>query len=187
MQYLTMEELVDRIGEPTRSAIRRMIDDHAALLRSAPGSRSAHQAWPGGWWDHVVEVMNIAIDLHDAFDTLRALPFTVSDALLVLWLHDLEKPWKHGGDEATRVRLQDKATHMDFRLALMADYGVDLTAEQMNGLRYVEGEGDDYVPGARVMSPLAAFCHMCDIASARIWHDRPREENETWGKRITLE
>lgn len=30
------------------------------------------------------------------------------------------------------------------------------------------------------MSPLAAFTHMCDVASARLWHDHPLEADDPW-------
>jgi hypothetical protein len=30
------------------------------------------------------------------------------------------------------------------------------------------------------MSPLAAFCHMCDVASARLWHDHPWPRDDPW-------
>ena len=39
--------------------------------------------------------MIIAAVLHKEFSSLRPLPFTLSDALLVLFLHDLEKPWAY--------------------------------------------------------------------------------------------
>ena len=38
-------------------------------------------------------------------------------------------------------------------------------------LKYVHGEGDDYRKDRRVMSPLAALCHMADVGSARILFD----------------
>lgn len=50
------------------------------------------------------------------------------------------------------------------------EYDIALTPQQENALRYVEGEGDDYSSERRVMNELAAFYHMCDVASARIFH-----------------
>jgi len=41
--------------------------------------------------------------------------------------------------------------------------------------QYVEGVPDsEYTPGERTMGELAAFCHCCDIISARLWHDKGR-------------
>ena len=53
--------------------------------------------------------------------------------------------------------------------------------EQWDALKYVEGEMGDYSARRRVMNPLAAFCHLCDVASARIWFDFPKLGNdEPW-------
>ena len=47
-------------------------------------------------------------------------------------------------------------------------------------MRYIEGEGGDRRADARVMNELAAFCHLCDVASGRLFYDFPREESEPW-------
>jgi hypothetical protein len=39
--------------------------------------------------------MNIAIELYKNLGSHRPLPFSLSDVLLILYLHDLEKPWKY--------------------------------------------------------------------------------------------
>jgi hypothetical protein len=65
-----------------------------------------------------------------------------------------------------------KAERAIFRLNKLAEYKIVLTDDQSNALRYVEGEGNDYSNAKRVMGPLAAFCHLCDVTSARIWFDR---------------
>ena len=67
-----------------------------------------------------------------------------------------------------------------FRAAKLAEYGIVLTPEQQNGMQYVEGEFNDYTNRRRVMGPLAAFCHLCDVTSARIWFDCPMAENDPW-------
>jgi hypothetical protein len=62
------------------------------IIGNAPGSTKNHQAWEGGYIDHITEVMNIAHWLYTS--SPRPLPFGLADALEVLFLHDLEKPWK---------------------------------------------------------------------------------------------
>jgi hypothetical protein len=54
-----------------------------------------HQAWEGGYVDHLQETMNIGIDLYKTFSQRRDLTFTLSDLFIVLFLHDLEKPFKY--------------------------------------------------------------------------------------------
>lgn len=160
-------ELVDA---PEREACWRIFKDNEELVREAMGSSHNHQAWPGGYVDHVNEVMLIALRLYDTLNAIRTLPFTKHDALLVLYLHDIEKPWK-------KVRnLWSKAGRKAFREEKIKAYGITLTPTQANALQYVEGEGDDYRGDRRVMNELAAFCHACDVLSARLWHDQPGRE-----------
>lgn len=54
-------------------------------------------------------------------------------------------------------------------------YGAHITPAMENAFAYIEGEPDtEYKSGERLMCPLAAFCHMCDIYSARMF---PSEQN----------
>jgi hypothetical protein len=136
------------------------------LFEQAQGSSHNHQAWPGGYIDHVYDTMNLSIDLYAVLrgPSRNPLPFELNDAFLVLFLHDLEKPWKSVRTFAS------KEERLTFKMQMINDYGIVLTPEQVNAIRYTEGEGDDYSSTRRVMNELAAFCHMCDVASARIFH-----------------
>lgn len=179
--YLTFGQLLKLVDEPYRSAFQRLIAEHGGLFRSARGSSHNHQAWEGGYADHVREVMNTAVVLYDALGQHRPLPFSLSDALVVLFVHDLEKPWAYeevGGTWRRREGLKENAHQ--FRLAKLAEAGVTLPSELERAVCFVEGEGSHYSNRARVMSPLAAFCHMCDVASARLWYDYPLVSDDPW-------
>jgi hypothetical protein len=179
--YLSFEQLMRRVDEPYRSAFRRLLAEHGELFRSARGSSHNHQAWPGGYADHVRETMNIAVVLYEALSPLRPVPFSLSDALVVMFVHDLEKPWAYeevGGAWRRREGLKENA-HA-FRLARLADAGLTLSEELGRAVLFVEGEGGKYSNTERGMSPLAAFCHMCDVASARLWHNYPLERDDPW-------
>jgi len=63
---------------------------------------------------------------------------------------------------------------------VLRESGIALTAAQENALRYVEGESHEYSNRHRTMGPLAAFCHLCDVTSARIWFDHPLTEHDPW-------
>lgn len=160
-------KLLRFVEEPNRSACFRLMQANAERFEQAWGSSHNHQAWPGGYIDHVTDVMLIAYNLYDRMKSFRPVPFSLSDALLVLFLHDVEKPWKR------ELKFTDKSSRRIFREQLIQSYGISLTGAQANALMYVEGEGDDYSSSHRVMNELAAFCHMCDVASARIWHSKP--------------
>jgi hypothetical protein len=179
--YLTFEQLLQRVDEPYRSAFQRLLAEYGELFKSARGSSYNHQAWAGGYADHVREVMNTAVVLYGALAQLRPLPFSLSDALVVLFVHDLEKPWAYEktGEEWRRKEGLKENAHA-FRLAKLAEVGVRLPEELDRAVCLVEGEGSHYSNRARAMSELAALCHMCDVASARLWHAYPLEQDDPW-------
>lgn len=181
LDYLTIDDNVKLIDEPARGVCERILADHRPLFERVPGSTHNHHTWPGGYIDHVTECMNYArhqYALDSAF--ARRMPFSRSDALLILFLHDLEKPWRilvdAQGNATNRPGLDTKDAYKRFREDKLLEYGLVLTPYQHNGLTYVEGEGGDYSSKRRVMNELASFCHRVDTWSAREKYDSPRDE-----------
>lgn len=189
--YFKIEELLDFIDEPIRSGCLRLLEENRELFEHTRGSTNNHQAWEGGYIDHITDAMNIGFHLYDHLLSFRELPFRKSDVLLVVFAHDLEKPWKYektkDGTYRHKKIFADKKNQHAFRIEKLAEYGIRLTKEQESGVLYIEGENQDYTNKERVMSPLAAFCHMCDIASARLWFDYPKVDGESWGSRYRSE
>ncbi len=183
-KYLTLTELIDKIEEPNRTSSYQLWKDHQEVFSTARGSKANHQSWPGGYLDHIVEVMNIAAVLYEPLNILRPLPFTLSDVLLVLYLHDLEKPWKYGknekGDWEFIPEFNERSKIKAFTEQKIKEYGFILTEDHHNGLEFVEGEFEQWSPSQRAQRPLAAFCHMCDNWSARGWYEYPSTENDPW-------
>jgi hypothetical protein len=173
----TLDELINRVPEPVRHACKRLYEENRDRIARAPGSTHNHQCWPGGYLDHVIDTMHIAGALYPTLSAIRPLPFTLADALLVMLLHDIEKPWRivHDPDGGYGNGFL-KADSEEFRNELLKRYNIwgDLTDDHKNALKYVEGEHVDYKQGERKMGPLAAFCHLCDVTSARIWFDYPK-------------
>jgi hypothetical protein len=190
MRYHPIEVLIDRIHWTYKPGVRKLLEENRKLFEETPGSSHNHQAWPGGYIDHVTETLNIAIYLYFCLDQVRPMTFDLSDALLVLFLHDLEKPWRDQW-ATTAIPFDAKVRRELWRKGRIAEafgklYSQCFPPSIHNALDYVEGEKDDYSPRFRAMNELAAFCHMCDIASARLWHDRPLEHGESWGQRTRL-
>ncbi|MDO8655993.1 MAG: hypothetical protein Q7K45_02035 [Nanoarchaeota archaeon] len=178
--YLSLDHLLGLINEPNQSCARRLLEENKEILETAPGSRSNHHAWPGGYLDHVRETMNLAVQFYQ-LNNLRPLPFSLSDAVVVMYLHDLEKPWKYcSSDSQIQLQLKEKEGRKQFREEKIKIYKFQLTSQHWNALEYVEGE-HDYSPGERKQLPLAAFCHLCDSWSARGWYDYPQEKNSWKG------
>ncbi|MEY4723553.1 MAG: hypothetical protein RLZZ324_1066 [Candidatus Parcubacteria bacterium] len=185
LDYLPLERLITMMDWPAAGICWRILTDHRALFEKARGSTHNHHTWDGGYIDHVTDGMNYARHLY-ALDAAfgRPLPFTLADALLVFFLHDLEKPWRilvdAEGQASNRPGLATKAEYKKFREDKLAEYGLQLTPAQLNGLTYVEGEHNDYSSKHRVMNELAAFCHKVDVWSARGWYDYPKAEGDEW-------
>lgn len=179
--YLSLDELLDLLEGTAGQRMRRLLEDHRESHRHARGSSFNHQAWPGGFWDHTTEICNLAHVLYGTLGALRPLPFSLSDALLVLCAHDLEKLYRYDEHGNPDRRLDAKSDKAQFRLELLDRYGIELTDEQQNALRYAEGVRDtDYSPERRTMGELAAFVHTCDLLSARLWFEHPLAANDPW-------
>ena len=184
-KYYSIEEILLKYVEPELGIpCTTLLRDNLELFKKTFGSTHNHQAWPGGFYDHTQEVMNYGIQLYISMEQLRPLPFTLSDALVVCFFHDIEKPWKYELDSdgvlQHRANMQTKADHHIYRMKKIREYGIELSPEIVNGIKYAEGELDDYTNKKRIMSPLAAFTHMCDVCSARIYFNHPLPENDPW-------
>jgi hypothetical protein len=187
LDYLPIEGNIDLIDEPARKICYTILEDNRTLFEVARGSTHNHQTWVGGYIDHVNDGMNYARVLYRLDEAIgRPLPFSLSDALLIFFLHDIEKPWRievlPDGTVQNREGLTTKAEFQQFREAKLASYGLKLTPYQHNGLTYVEGEmyGISYSSERRTMNELASFCHKVDNWSARGWYNYPKAEGDEW-------
>lgn len=185
----TFTEWLDHVEGRNHEAIENVMANREVLvaLVTAPGSREAHQAWQGGWMEHERQTFMIASRLYDLMQETGALDelpddeqFTFSDAVTVLFLHDIEKPFIYGfGDDGSIVKTREmsKLERKEFRQGVIGAYGFELTPTMENALLHVEGVRDEYyVPGERADQPLAALCHAADNMSARAFYNHVRPE-----------
>ena len=169
-------ELID--DKSIRLAFRQILSDHKERILTAPGSRHNHQAWQGGYIGHIAETFTIGHSILETYPD-RFLPFTISDFLLVMFLHDIEKPFAYSFDENGNIisneNLREKPAKKKFRESLIKEYGIILTQQQEIALTQVEKIPEDqYSPHERTMTPLGALCHASDTLSARLWYDYPK-------------
>ena len=184
-EYLSIESLINLIDEPNRSGCMKILNDNRALFEKTRGSTHNHQTWDGGFIDHTTDCMNYARHLFKFDESFgRPLPFSMSDTILIMYLHDLEKPWRievmSDGTVRNRLGLDTKEAFKKFRENKLEEYDIYLTPYQLNALTYVEGEIKDYSSTHRVMNELAAFCHKVDNWSARGWYAYPLESDDPW-------
>lgn len=172
-----LREIINQIQVRDRKHVLAIMQNEDERMRKAPGGLYKHQNWKGGYVDHVLETMKVACLLYETLSSQRRLPFGLSDALYVLFLHDLEKMYKTTTNKAGRPMRTLLAEDPNYHSAkiIVQRLKIPLTKMQLNALMYVEGEKNDYHPTKRVMNPLAAFVHCCDTISARIWFDEPRK------------
>src|SRR3989344_3735631 len=143
--YYSIEEMLGIVDHPiNRKPCLKLLKENESLFKTAPGSTHNHQAWHGGYWDHVQEVMNIAIELYRTLDPfLWVFNFTLGEALLVLFFHDIEKPWSYEiglkGEWQRKSELGTKEAQKNFRTQKLKEFGILLTAAQENAMKYVEG------------------------------------------------
>lgn len=171
MQYKSLTQLLTLIDEPNRSVCVQIFNDNKVRFEQSPGSLTKHQAWPGGYIHHLEETMNIACELFPTMSDFHPLDFTLSDALLVLFLHDLEKPFKY---VEPKQEFNSDTDKVYFIKEIISKYNVILGDIHKNALQYIHGEGNEYHRTERIQKPLAAFVHICDVSSARIWFDFPK-------------
>jgi hypothetical protein len=156
---------LQNLNDERRDAILKFHADHSALIERSRGSKTKHQAWEGGYVDHLAETFRIAEASYSALGAIRPLPFTLDAAVIVLYFHDVEKIWKYtiGLPEGF-----DKDQYYD--KTLKEEYGIVFSSEERNALHYIHGESEsEYDPHVRKAGPLAAFCHTADTLSARMW------------------
>ena len=186
LDYLSVPEmLLHFMDKPARAICGKIYWDNVKLFQKTRGSTHNHQTWDGGYIDHITDGMNYARHLYALQSALgRPMKFSLSDALLIFFLHDLEKPWRiavsESGEAYNRPGLDTKAAFKQFREDKLREYGLELTPAQLNGLTYVEGELGDYSSERRVMNELAAFCHQVDVWSARQGYEYPKAQDDEW-------
>ena len=162
-------------GSPYSKGCLKILENHLEAFNSAPGSRKNHQAWSGGYLDHIAETFQIAKGIYNIFPE-RQPALHLPDALLVLFLHDIEKPFMYTYEKGELIiknsELKNKKARQQFREKLIKEYGLPLKEKHWHALKYVEGVRDkDYSPNSRTMNELATLCHLADMASARLWHN----------------
>lgn len=153
--------------------------EHEALIRDAKGSKSKHQDWPGGYVDHLVECLDIGDRMWSSLGEIRELPFDWTSVVKVLYFHDVEKIFKYSDIKPPNQQVATDAVFAKdwFYVHWLKElYGVEFSEDERNALDNIHGEKtyDEF----RVCGRLGAFCHCCDMLSARMWYDKPSKEEK---------
>ena len=102
-KYTLRQFLVEMARGGSRDArgesLLRLYDEYVDLFHHASGSSHNHQAWPGGYADHITECLRINRSLYATLNRWRPLPFTEHSAAICLFFHDIEKPFRYGPED----------------------------------------------------------------------------------------
>ena len=167
-----------------RDAMLAFHDRYAARMAHAAGSTKKHQDWQGGYADHITEMFRMMFVMYDTLGALHPMPFPIGSALIVAYFHDIEKVFKYSRefddidqtqhDPLAKIKC-DEEKQAFFKKILPDKFSIELTADELNALRYAHGEPhDEYHPTERIMGPLASFLHAGDNISARMWFNQGR-------------
>ena len=150
-------------GDTSYKHIVAFHNQYSSEMAVARGSNVKHQAWEGGYADHIAECLRIAWHMYKGLREIRPLPFELSSACKVLYFHDIEKIWKYGHNKPPFVAMDKMAWYHVY----LPQRGICFSNEEVNAFTHIHGEvgyGQD-----RRMGGLGAFCHSCDVLSARMW------------------
>lgn len=172
------DALVDRTDERNQAAVRVIYHKYWELIRDAPGSSHNHQAWQGGYLEHIRQVNHFVDRIYSLWVDLgvfASLPeeerFTLGEALTVTSLHDIEKPFRTilgpDGKPIIDPNLATKQQRDAFKWAFFEEHGIDLNPNQQNAMKYVEGFYPDYLPTRRIICPMGVIAHAADLMSGR--------------------
>jgi 23S rRNA maturation-related 3'-5' exoribonuclease YhaM len=179
---LPLLELFEYLNPKHSRVAHALFEDYQTVFTSIPGSKTKHQAWPGGYLSHIEEAMNIGLILYKSLAECRKLSFDLSSVLFCIYMHDFDKVQRYSlrADGILQsIGNYDKTYLEKTAQILQQQYDYVLTDEEHNALKYAHGEGDDYHPTERIMNPLATIVHCADVISARVWFDEGRS-HDAW-------
>lgn len=177
MKKYPLHVLLNKLDNKRALVCEKILRDYEKQIEVFPGSIKKHHYWVGGYISHIEESMNIAIIFYQALSKKRKLHFTLSALLFVLFIHDFDKllRYKKTANGFTEQKPYGNEYIKQFVTLLSKKYMYKLSLEEENALFYMHGEGKDYHPTKRVMQPLAALAHCCDIISARVWFNEGKD------------
>lgn len=166
--------LIDTLEDKNQSQLKKLYQDIIEEMPNAKWSSNNKHQWREWWYyDHIADILKFGKILYDNLNAYRKLPFSFDDVIIVILIHDIEKPYKYTWDKEKHKDLLMLNDH-SIRDNILETYNITLSATQQNGADYIHGEWHEYSKTERIMWPLAAFCHSIDVISARIYFNDGR-------------
>jgi hypothetical protein len=184
------------ISEPRKSQLKAFYDVHAERFVTMPASSKAsyHNAFPGGYVDHVCRVVYCALQLESVWEDMGANldNFTREELVFAALNHDLGKmgtttselyipsqdQWRKDklGEVYTMNPEIDYTNIPDRSLWILQDAGIKVTMNEMIAIRTHDGLYDEanksyfvsYNPESRFKTLMPLILHQADLMAANI-------------------
>lgn len=183
------------ISSPRKESILQLLDDLEEKIIMAPGSSRAHfhNAFPGGYVDHVNNVVKAAIKTKNLWEELGAtIDFTEEELIFSAFFHDFGKigngelegylpqkdNWRRDklGEEFTPNKELDFMLIQDRSLFLLQKYNIVASFKEYLAIRVHDGLYDDankayfvvHNPDSKFRTNLPDILHQADLLAARI-------------------
>lgn len=174
------------------------------MFLPASGKPSYHNAFVGGYVDHVLRVLELSIKTKKFWEASGAeINFTDEELAFAAINHDLGKVGDTGiagyipqTDKWRKDKLQEFFTNnkelpfmlmQDRSLYLLQKYGIKMSENEYIGIRIHDGIYDEankayfisYNPDSKLRSNLAYILHQADFMASKIEYDRWNTSNTT--------
>jgi hypothetical protein len=186
----------EHISEPRRSELKAFYEQYAERIMLMPAShkKEYHNAFPGGYVDHVLRVVDCALKLNKVWVEMGVdtSTYTVEELVFAALNHDLGKM----GDEQNEsyipqtdqwrkeklgedYKFNDRLEYMsvpDRGLHLLMSHGVTFSRNEMLAIKLHDGLYDDankpylmsWSPETKPRTALVFIVHQADLMAARI-------------------
>jgi hypothetical protein len=199
--WIDLEETIKAyISEPRRSKLLDFYSQYSEriMLMPAAHKKEYHNAFPGGYVEHVLRVVDCALKLHNIWEEMGAdiSTYTKEELVFSALNHDLgkmgtetEESYIPQTDQWRRDKLGEDymfnnkvpfASVPDRGLFLLQSYGVQYTFNEMIAIQTHDGLYDEgnkkylmsYMPEQKPRTCLPFVVHQADLMAARIEFER---------------
>lgn len=186
------------IASPRKEALKALYMDHAEriMMMPASGTEHYHNCFVGGYVDHVMRVMDAALQLKQMWESFGAtINYTEEELIFAALNHDLGKI---GTEEAEQYIPNDSEWHRknqgkiyknnpfnsfmtvpDRSLKLLADRGIKVSDNEWYGIKLHDGMYEEankayyisYDVNSRLRTNLPYVLHQADQLAARVEYE----------------
>ena len=194
-----LRNLINNTFEGERlEKLNKMYDyfEDRMCVAPASGTEHFHNAHVGGYVEHVLHVVDLALKFTNVWEADGAtIDFTVEEIIFAALHHDLgkigdleedyyipqESEWhrKNRGEIFTHNPKLNYMTVTDRAIFLLNHFGLEMSEKEFIGLRLTDGLYEEankkyyitYTPGNTLKTNIAYILHQADMAASHIEYD----------------